>query len=298
MKQYLHPIGISLMLALLGIQAVDSQDLGSLARETSSKVDAQAALERDHYQGNPADYQRPIVHLCRFQLDVTGDGTPELFAGSTHGADTAVDWVVYDGAQPDRLLAKDLSLDPRHIYQKAGPDGHTISQIGRNEDGGYLLKSYHFGTDGAFEVRSRPADLEERDRLRKDQAIKKATLGEARQPSVEIVLLDAFLRDPSTKWRPWDRERSALAQLNREDEVVLRQLSKPVPESAAIPINAQGSPTPISTPVLEKPAGKPVPELPQQAGIDHLLLQLAALAAGALLAAWLCLKRTRATRHS
>lgn len=212
-----------LCLPLLPCTAGLAAPVGDYAQEVLEKVRSEEAERRASYLGDPALFEPETVLLTRFELDVTGDGQPETFLSATLEREPALSWRVIDGAS-QRPIAEDVVLDPRMVYTQNAPEGLRLSQVTRQADGSYGLQSYQFSADGTVRDFSKPLSVEERRTLRLDGAESARVLGDRLAPAGKVVLLEQFAADPLAPWRPWDRERSAYAQVTGMDLETLQAI--------------------------------------------------------------------------
>lgn len=168
------------------------------------------------------DYWNPEIYLFRFSLDVTGDGNPELFLGSSSMVDRSpVSWSVYTSTLSGETLrvAENLLMYPGGFYLEQVGDMNRLSSV----FSGPLqvtICEYRFSFDGTVQTEIQKFDGEDARKMIRNEDWRDALkLGErVENLEIEKVLLVEYLNNPTVQWRIYDHSHAPESQNLAESE--------------------------------------------------------------------------------
>jgi hypothetical protein len=190
---------------------------------------AKQVLEEQRMADADFDYWKSQIYLFRFNLDVTGNGNPELFVGSSSMVDRSpVLWSVYF-RKPDGKAAgvgENLMLYPGGFYLERDGMRSRIRSVFSNPSN-VTIREYIFSSNGTVQkkvqefegadARKMMSDEDWRDALKLGQRIDNL--------DVQKLLLAEYLRNPAVEWRPYDKTRAPENQnLNPSEAPFLNQV--------------------------------------------------------------------------
>lgn len=168
------------------------------------------------------DYWSPSIYLFRFNLDVTGDGNPELFLGSSSMVDRSpVRWAVYtstSGREVSRT-AKNLLLYPGGFYLEQTGGLSRLRSVFSGPSH-ITIREYRFSSDGTVEAEVQEFEGEDARKMMGSDDWRN-TLGigvRVEELEIEKVLLAEYLLNPSVAWRKYDHSHAPEAQNLAEGE--------------------------------------------------------------------------------
>lgn len=169
------------------------------------------------------DYWNSNIYLFRFRLDVTGDGKPELFVGSSSMVDRSpINWSVYFSTSGDELsrTAENVLLNPKGFYVEQSSGPIKLSWV-FGKQSTVVIHEYAFGADGRAQYNMRKIEGEDaRKRIGEREDWRDALGLGVRVEDLEIekVLLAEYLEDPTVTWRKYDHSHAPESQNLAEGE--------------------------------------------------------------------------------
>ena len=140
---------------------------------------------------NPLNSEAPL-EVLRFELDVTHDGVPELFLGTTWATGRqGVSWVIYTRQSEGRYRPLGIATFgyDQFLYKPADSMIFALRSPGGGQWG---CTYYHVGEDGVSELLG---DLDVKPL--QDEAAMQAW----RQPRMQVTKLSDLRASPSPEWR-------------------------------------------------------------------------------------------------
>jgi hypothetical protein len=168
------------------------------------------------FRATGEDGQPKGGYVYRFYLDVTGDGTPEVFlATSLDVVNDNMRWSVYeqDSAGHAHLLAKDVDLYPSFYVSHQG-EKTVLGQVrsARHQPDHVIYNT--FDSQGNYSRKEKvvaQTDLQASASTEEGYA-KFLNLGQKMRPEIEKILLSQYLKNTASSWRAFDRKNDASHQ--------------------------------------------------------------------------------------
>ena len=205
--------------------------------------------------------------VFRFNLDVTGDGNPELFLGSSSMVvRSPVNWSVYTSPSSGEALrvAENLLLYPGGFYLgQAGGMNRLISVFSGPSQ--VTIREYRFSSDGTVQSEVQQLDGEDAREMMGSEGWRDALGlgGRVEDLEIEKVLLAEYLNNPTVNWRIYDRSHAPESQNLAESEAPFLKQAEGFSAERAVQLtttegiadpSAQGEPRLTPTPVMPSQA--------------------------------------------
>ena len=191
------------------------------------------------------DYWSPSIYLFQFDLDVTGDGNPELFLGSSSMVDRSpISWSVYTSTSSGEAsrTAQNLLLYPGGFYLEQVGGISRLSSVFSGPSQ-VTIREYRFSSDGTVEAEMQELDGEDARKMMGSEDWRDALGLGARVENLEIekVLLVEYLKNPAVKWRKYDHSHAPESQnLAESEKPFLKQAEGFSAERAVQLVTAEG----------------------------------------------------------
>lgn len=205
----------------------------------------------------------PETNLLRFYLDVTGDGTPELFLSNTLDAEATAPWEVLQLRGNSYVkTASNVVLNPRGFYAQQSGTGMEVAGYERGEDLKYNIIGYRFTATAEAKSASKQLDENQRELIRKGGAEGRKRLGlvQMQRPAVEIVSAKNYLLHPDPLWLPFDRDhapRDQVVEPNRSSKIAANERHVSKDQKPMLGSGARNTATTLSLPLSGKRESSP-----------------------------------------
>jgi len=251
----------SILAALSPAPADDAALADFLQRFPPALLASEQALPLHRDQGDP-----PIV-LLRFRLDVTGDGIPETFLGSSEAKDRSVDWTLYAirADQPIRL-GDGIRLPPSGFFLRKHAGATELHAYQRSASRAHELYRYRFEPDGRWSEEIESPDGHARLFLQRNRPPPGEDYGKKVRPSIERLPLGAHLSDAATEWEPYNYDTAPHRQFAHRAELPPAVTADPPEATAPGGLAGNGAPAPTGSP--DPGQAQPHPEARARAGVD------------------------------
>lgn len=153
--------------------------------------------------------ERPIVVMA-FSLDVTGDGAPETFLGSSVAKDSSVEWKIYQSdGEAIHLLGDGVRLPPQGFFINREGHDTLLRAYQRDTQLSYSVWTYRISNAGNVSEEIAEPDGHERLFLQRGKSPPGTNLGSMIRPEIRCVLLQDLVRDAgSAKWADYNFDSS------------------------------------------------------------------------------------------
>jgi hypothetical protein len=206
MKKFLF-VTLALLIGSSAAQAAPLTDfVSNLLNSTNARSNWNGDSEKEPNGG----------YLFSFDCDINGDGSPELFIGSSLDAEgNACSWTVYKKGSGETYTALgNVVLNPTEGFYLAS--FNSVPQIKmtfvKPPDFGVII-TYSLGVDNKFGKVSRKLSAAEANTLiNDDRAEQIFELGQNKKPAVRKVLLAEYLKVSAIQWRPYKADLGILGQ--------------------------------------------------------------------------------------
>ena len=215
------------------------------------------------------DYWNPNIYLFRFNLDVTGDGNPELFLGSSSMVDRSpVSWSVYTSTSSGETMrvAENLLLYPGGFYLEQAGGMSRLSSVFSGPSH-VTIREYRFLSGGRIQAEVQEFNGEDARRMMGGEDWRDA-LGLGRRVEdleIEKVLLAEYLNNSAVKWRKYDRSHAPESQNLAENETPFLKKAEGFSAERAVQLTATEG---IADPSAQgEPRSTPTSVMPSQAAV-------------------------------
>lgn len=196
-------VALAPLAALAGESGPDSALIDHFIRKFSAPLlQLEAAKARYPEEGDP-----PLV-LLAFPLDVTGDGRPEWFLGTSEEKERSLQWQAYfspesPGAAP-QPLGGTIRLPADGFFIRREGTSTILSAYQRGTDATYQLHQYRFHDRGTLTPEIRTPEGREVLYLRRAKSPPGLDLGRHLRPATRVILLQDHLRQQPLQWRAYN----------------------------------------------------------------------------------------------